>query len=129
MSYAEDILKLRARIAEAMLSGALDSSQQTLEAVLIQIMNDAERNRQNTVAQAETLRKQAATLDGQAAAFSSVVSIVYNVINGYIRIAERASEQDADDSDRKAQIAAAAELENQNTEKDVKKTAKQSKKS
>ena len=80
MSYGEDILKLRARIGDAMLSGALDPSKETLEAVLIQIMNDAERNRQNTIGQAETLRKQAATLDGQAAAFASDVGSSFNVV-------------------------------------------------
>lgn len=111
MSYAEDILKLRARVAEAMVSGALDGSKETLEAVLIQIMNDAERNRQNTINQAENLRKQAATLDGQAAAFSSMVGIVYNVINGFIKIAERAREADDREDEQKAQIAEAAALE------------------
>src|SRR5277367_6527323 len=115
MSYAEDILKLRARLAHASDVGALDESKETLEAVLIQIMNDAERNRQNTVGQAENLRRQAATLDGQAAAFSSMVSIIYNVINGYIRIAERSKEQDAQEQDEQAQKAQSAKEEVQKT--------------
>lgn len=119
MSYAEDIIKLRQRVSQAMDSGAIDGSKETFETVLIQIMNDAEKNRQNCVAQAENFRKQAATVDGQAAAFSSVVSIVYNVINGYIRIAERAKEEEARVAEEKA--------ENQ-PETSVKKPSKQNKK-
>jgi hypothetical protein len=133
MSYAEDILKLRGRIAEAISTGALDESKDTLEAILIQVMNDSERNRQNTVSQAENLRKQAATLDGQAAAFSSMVSIVYNVINGFIRISERAKEKDDTEDHKQAQIAQSALEEDVKVldimdEKDSKKTTKQSKK-
>lgn len=94
MSYAEDILKLRVRVAEALATGAIDGSKETLEAILIQIMNDAERNRQNCVTQAENFRKQAEKLDGQAGGFSSTVSIVYNVINGFIRIAEKSREEE-----------------------------------
>ena len=124
MSYAEDILKLRARVAEAINLGALDGTKETLEAVLIQIMNDAERNRQTTIAQAENLRKQAATLDGQAAAFSSMISIIYNVINGYIRIAERANESDKRSEEEQAQKAEAIALEKEAEKKDTKKPMK-----
>lgn len=95
MSYAEDIIKLRMKLADAVGSGALDTSKESFEAVLIQIMNDAERNRQNCVTQAENFRKQASTIDGQAAGFASVVSIVYNVINGYINAAERSKLEEA----------------------------------
>lgn len=125
MSYAEDILKLRARVAEAASAGALDGSTQTLEAILIQIMNDAERNRQNAVAQAENFRKQAATVDGQAAAFASVVSIVYNVINGFVRIAARSKEEEARVAEETAEKADAVALEK---EAEAKKASKQSKK-
>lgn len=112
MSYGEDLLKLRARLGEAVSIGVVDpGSKDTLEAILIQIMNDAEKNRQNCVSQAENLRKQAAMIDGQASAFSSVVSIVYNVINGYIKIAERAKEEDARVEEEKAEKAAAIALE------------------
>lgn len=111
MSYAEDILKLRSRVAEAVSAGALDGSKETLEAILIQIMNDAERNRQNCVTQAETVRKQAATLDGQAAAFSSVVSSVYNVINAFVKIAEKSREEEARVAAEQAEKSEAVALE------------------
>jgi hypothetical protein len=65
-----------------------DDDKAAVEAILIQIMNDAEKNRQNCASQAENLRKQAATLDGQASAFASTNSIVYNVLSGFIHAAE-----------------------------------------
>lgn len=127
MSYAEEITKLRVRVAEAVNAGFIDGSKDTLETILIQIMNDAERNRQNCVSQAETVRKQAATLDGQAAAFSSVVSIVYNVINGFIKIAERSKDEETRVAAERAEKAEAVALERE-AEVEVKKPSKVSKK-
>jgi cobalamin biosynthesis Mg chelatase CobN len=95
MAYIEDIMKLRGRFAEAITMGAINESKETIEAILIQIMNDAERSRQNCVTQSDNLRKQISTLDGQAAAFSSVSSIVFNIINGYLKIAEKNKEEEA----------------------------------
>lgn len=90
MSYAEDLLKLRRRVADAVSKGVVgEEGKDFFEATLIQIMNDAERNRQNCVTSAENLRRQAATMDGQANGFSSVSSIIYNVINGFVDAADR----------------------------------------
>lgn len=95
MSYAEELFKLRKRIVDAAVSGVVDDNSKTIvEALLIQIMNDGEKNRQQCVSQAENLRKQAATLDGQAGAFASITSIVYNVLNGFIHSAELSKEDD-----------------------------------
>lgn len=93
MAYAEDLIKLRTRFAEAVALGVVENTE-SMEAILIQIMNDAERNRQNAVAQAENLRKQISTLDGQAAAFGSTVSTVYNVLSGFIKAAQKAKEEE-----------------------------------
>jgi hypothetical protein len=96
MAYSEDILKLRARFADAVRYGVVsEDGSNTFEAVLLQIMNDAEKNRQNCVSQAENLRKQAAVLDGQAGGFASVAGIMYNVLNGYVNLAEREAEEEA----------------------------------
>lgn len=98
MSYAEDILKLRKRVSDAAIKGVVSSDgKDFLEATLIQIMNEAEKNRQNCLTNAENLRKQASTFEGQAGAFASVSSIVFNVINGFVMVAER------DEEERKAQ--------------------------
>lgn len=95
MSYAEELFKLRKRMVDAAASGLVDeNSKNIVEALLIQIMNDGEKSRQACMTQAEGLRKQASTLEGQAAAFSSVTSIVYNVLNGFIRSAETSQEEE-----------------------------------
>lgn len=97
MAYSEDIVKLRARFADAVRYGVVsDDGKNTFEAVLLQIMNDAEKNRQNCMSQAENLRKQAAVLDGQAGGFASVAGIIYNVLNGYVSLAEREAEREAE---------------------------------
>ena len=94
MSYGEELLKLRKRVVDAVTHNVLkDDNKDIVEALLIQVMNDSERNRQQCVSQAENLRKQAATLDGQAGAFASMGSIVYNVLNGFVKAAERSEEE------------------------------------
>jgi len=94
MSYMEDVLKLRKRIIDAVQTGIVNKDgKDFLEAALIQIMNEAEKNRQNCTIQAENLRKQASVMDGQAGAFNSVISIVYNVIHGFVSAEERAQEE------------------------------------
>jgi hypothetical protein len=90
MSYAEDLLRLRKRVSDAVSQGVVgQDGKDFFEATLIQIMNDAEKNRQNCVTSAENLRRQAATMDGQANGFASVSSIIYNVINGFVTVAEK----------------------------------------
>jgi hypothetical protein len=107
MSYAEDILKLRKRVNDAVLKGVVaNDGKDFLEAALIQVMNEAERNRQNCLTNAENLRKQAATFEGQAGAFASVSSIVFNVINGFVAAAERDEEERAEQERQRAEVAA-----------------------
>jgi len=134
MTYAEDIVKLRLRIQDAVSAGVFEIGQKdTIEAILINIMNDAEKNRQNCVTQAENFRRQAATVDGQAAAFASTVSIVYNVINGYVKIAERQKEEEArlaseESATEAAERAEAIRLEKEAEAAEAKKTSKKTNK-
>jgi hypothetical protein len=106
-TYYENIAKLRARVSDAVRKGLVDlNGKQFLEATLIQIMNDAEKNRQNCLTQAENLRRQANTFEGQAGAFASISSIVFNVINGFVAVAERDEEERAAQAAEKAEAAA-----------------------
>ena len=90
MSYADDLVKLRKRLTDAIAIGLIDPSQKDFfEASLIQMMNDAEKSKQNCLVTAENLKKQAAIAEGQAQAFSSMSSIIYNVINALIVQTER----------------------------------------
>ena len=95
MSFAEDLFKLRQKFQDAITKGVIsEDNKDIFEATLIQIMNDAEKNKQNCINQAENLRKQASVFDGQASAFASVSSIIYNVIHGFVIIAEKNKEED-----------------------------------
>jgi hypothetical protein len=90
MSYADDLVKLRKRLTDAIAVGLIDPSQKDFfEASLIQIMNDAEKSKQNCLTTAENFKRQAAVAEGQSQAFSSMSSIIYNVINALIVQTER----------------------------------------
>jgi len=95
MAYGEDVIKLRTKIAEAVTMGVINpEGKSAVEAILLQVMNDAERNKQQCISQAESFRKEASKMDGQAAGFSSLIGIVYNVLNGFIALAEKAKRED-----------------------------------
>lgn len=97
MGYAEDIVKLRKRMLDAVGAGVVDNDiKEFYEATLLQIMNEAERQRQACLSRADDLRRQAAVADGQGSAFTQVSSIVYNVLNGYIMVVEKQRREEAE---------------------------------
>ena len=121
MSFTEDLFKLRQKFQDALKSGVVsEDSKDIFEATLIQILNDAEKNRQNCTTQADNLRRQAAVFDGQASAFASVSSIVYGVLNGFVMVAEKAErerlEQEKEKAENAEDLAKAQELEDQELE-------------
>lgn len=122
MSFAEDILKLRKRIADAVSKGLLDEQgKDFFEANLIQVISDAEKNRQNCLAQADNLKRQASVMEGQAAAFASVTSIVWGVLNGFVSNAER------DEAERLAEEAERAERDDEEVKESDEDTEEDSK--
>jgi hypothetical protein len=95
MTFSEDITRLRKRLLDAVSHGIVKSdSKDIYEATLIQVLNEAERQRQRCMTQADTLRRQAAVADGQASAYSAIGSIVFNVLNGFVDAAERANREE-----------------------------------
>jgi activator of 2-hydroxyglutaryl-CoA dehydratase len=130
MSHAEQIIKLRKRVLDAVSNGIVDHNLKDFyEATLLQILNESERHRQKCVAQAEALRKQAAVVDGQASAYSAMGSIIYDVLNSYVlqeekakreeltRVEEERSKQEYIDSLKEKEDS--EELEEENESKDV----------
>ena len=114
MAYAEDLIKLRKRVSDALSLGVVDDAAKDLyEATLIQVMNEAEKQRQACVARAEDMRRQAAIADGQSHAFSQVSSIVYSVINGFVFAAEKQKREEqefaAESAEKQAALDAAAD--------------------
>ena len=95
MSFSEDLLKLRQKFQDAVNKGIISDNKDIFEATLIQIINDAEKHRKNCISQAESLRKQASIFDGQASAFSSFSNIIYNVLNGFVILADKKEKEEA----------------------------------
>ncbi len=86
MGINEDVIALRQKMAEAVRSGFIDEGNKgTYEMTLLQIMNEAERQRQNCAKRAETLKMQAATAEGQSAAFGMISSIVNSIVNSMVK--------------------------------------------
>lgn len=125
MSYAEEVLKIRKLINEAVRGGVVGEDNQNIyEATLLQIMNEAERHRQEYLAQAEMLRKQAERAEGQASAFSAMSSVIYSVINGYVLLNEKAKREELSREEEiiEKQKAMAEAIENEKLDKKSKKT-------
>lgn len=93
-SHAEHLLMLRSKIREAFQHQLLNPANTDIfESTLIQILNSSEQQRQRCINQADSLKKQAATLEGQASAYSMVGSLIYNVLNGYVTLAQKDIEE------------------------------------
>lgn len=124
MAYAEDLVKLRKRMLDAVAAGVVNGDiKDFYEATLLQIMNEAERQRQACISRAEDLRRQAAIADGQSSAFTQVSSIVYSVLNGYIVAAERQQREEAEyaaeQAEKEAGKSAALEAEAERAAEDT----------
>lgn len=90
MTQHEGLTNLRKRVLDAVKFGALDeSSRPIFEQVLIQIMNEAERQRQKCDVLNDEYKRKAAQAESQSSAYSSLSSIVYAVLNGFVSAAEK----------------------------------------
>lgn len=88
-NYAEELSKIRRRVRDAVSVGIVKNDNAIFEATLIQIMNEAEKNRQRCCQLQETARTQLHKAEAQEQAFMQVISIVYAVLNGFVVGAER----------------------------------------
>lgn len=85
MENEEAILRLRKKLKELESLGYMNpSSAGTYEQTILQVWQEADRRRGSCLAQAETLRRQAAAAEAQAGAFTVMASILYNVVNGFV---------------------------------------------
>lgn len=90
-SNAEKIIRLRKRVLDAVKVGVLDQeSKPFYEATLIQILNEAERNRQKCMSIMDDHKKKIIQAEAQANAYSQISSVLYNVLNGFVEVQERA---------------------------------------
>ncbi len=112
MSINEDIVALRKKMVEAVRIGFLDEETKgTYEMTLLQIMNESDRQRRNCANRAEQLKMQAATAEGQAAAFGMISSIINNVVGSMVGKTAQMLQEEKELAEREAAAKAEAEAE------------------
>lgn len=110
MGHAEDLIKLRTRMVDAVGAGVVGEDADTYKMTLIQILNEAERKRQKAEAGIANMRNQVTMMEGQVNAYSQMGSIIYAVLDGYVKIAEKtAAEESRRDRERAEREAEEAE--------------------
>lgn len=101
MGHAEDLVKLRTRMLDAVRTGVVGEDADTFKMTLIQILNEAEKKRQKAEAGIENLRRQVHMMEGQVNAYSQIGSILYAVLDGYVKLAEKTvAEEQAREAER-----------------------------
>jgi hypothetical protein len=91
----EEIDRLRKKMHEAIRIGFMDEEQcGTYEMTLLQIMSEADRQRRNCINRADQLKMQAATAEGQGAAFGMISSIINNVVASLIHKTTQMAEEE-----------------------------------
>ena len=97
MGFAEDVARIRLKFADAVKAGVFESENSDIVlATYIQIMNEAEKNKQSSMAAIETWKQNIANAQGQVNVWSSIGSMVFNVLNGYVQQAEKAAKEAAE---------------------------------
>jgi hypothetical protein len=103
----EEILKLRKRVHDLTALGYMTrESAGTYEQTILQTWQEADRRRQTLMGQAETLRRQAAAAEAQAGAYTTMASILYNIVNKFVEAGQKRLQEE---TERKAEREAHAE--------------------
>lgn len=86
MPHSNDVVELRQRMIEAQKAGLFSGQQDAAmaQAILLELLNDAERARQSHLTAAERARNHAIAEENQAKGISMVSSMVFSVLNGYL---------------------------------------------
>lgn len=94
--FLADLHDLRTKLREASAKGIFEENGASVfENVIIQLVNEAEQKRQALLNKAEQFEKQAAQFHGQAQGFNSFKSMAYGIIDGMIKVKERADAEEA----------------------------------
>ena len=95
MGHTEDLVKLRTRMVDAVRSGVVGDDADTYRMTLLQIVNEAERKRRKSQDGIDNLLGQIKMMEGQIDAYSQIGSIVYAILDGYVKLAEKAAAEEA----------------------------------
>ena len=103
MEFSEAIQKLRSRLGDAISLGVgEDNPAEFTMAALIQVMNEAERHRQDCLRQMVSYRELAKGCEFQASAYCQMHSLIYSVYNNLITAEEKAQRERREVERRKA---------------------------
>lgn len=80
----------------------------TYEQTVLQTCQEADRRKQSLRQKAETLRLQAAAADAEAAAYTTMHSILYNIVNGFVEAGQKRQAEEAERAREKAREEAEA---------------------
>lgn len=90
ISHAENIVRLRQRIREAVTLGVISKDNyEPFELMLLQIMNETERQRIQCHKIVQEYEQKIKGAQSQASAYEAMTSIVYGILNSLIRNAEK----------------------------------------
>jgi hypothetical protein len=111
-SHAEMVFKLRKRIQDAVkLNVVNENSKETFELTLLQIMNEAERQRIHCHRMVSDFEQKAQGAKSQASAYEAMISIVYSILNGLVRKAEQDEEEIKELEEAEAEAEAETKVE------------------
>lgn len=90
MSEDAGLAEIRLKLLELQKGGAFTpDSFGTYEQTVLQLHQECERRKQSLLAHANTLSEQIKAAQAQAAAFTVVASLLYNVVNGFVEAEKR----------------------------------------
>lgn len=105
----QEMFRLRKRLGDLMRLGA--GTPATFQQAILQIWQEAERQRQSCMTAAENHLRQYHQYTAQASAFAMYSSIAYSVINGYVTIEERRFQELQERAEQDARARAETEAE------------------
>lgn len=110
MGHTEDLVKLRTRMVDAVKAGVVGDDADTYRMTLLQILNEAENKRRKSQDAIDNLQGMIKVSEGQIDAYSQIGSIIYAILDGYVKLAEKAAAEEAaikkEKADREAEEAA-----------------------
>jgi hypothetical protein len=97
----QEQLRLRKRLGDLMRMGA--ATPDTFQQAVLQIWQEAERQRQMSMTQAEEHLRKYHSCNAQAHAFSMTSSIAFAVINGFVVMEERRAQEEQRQAQERAE--------------------------
>ncbi len=89
-AFSETLSKLKIRLHDAAKRGL--SNPETMQEIMMQLLGECEKNRQNALNQASVMEREVRKYQGQAEAFNSIGSLMFYLVDQTVKIDEREEE-------------------------------------